>query len=116
MRYDEENCRLFGKGYQCNDYVFKWPDGRPFEPDYVTHHFAKVLARNGLEHIRFHELRHTFATMALQNGVDVKTVSSMLGHYSADLPLFPSKPARFFRVLGQNWVRNRGIPILLVWR
>ena len=82
-----ENCRLFGKGYQRNDYVFKWPDGRPFEPDYVTHHFAKVLARNGLEHIRFHELRHTFATMALQNGVDVKTVSSMLGHYSAGFTL-----------------------------
>ena len=36
---------------------------------------------------RFHELRHTFATMALQNGVDVKTVSSMLGHYSAGFTL-----------------------------
>lgn len=32
---------------------------------------------------RLHELRHTFATMALQNGVDVKTVSTMLGHYDA---------------------------------
>lgn len=36
---------------------------------------------------RFHELRHTFATMALQNGVDVKTVSSMLGHYDAGFTL-----------------------------
>ena len=35
----------------------------------------------------FHDLRHTFATMALQNGVDVKTVSSMLGHYSAGFTL-----------------------------
>ena len=39
------------------------------------------------EHIRFHDLRHTFATMALQNGVDVKTVSSMLGHYDAGFTL-----------------------------
>ncbi len=36
---------------------------------------------------RFHELRHTFATTALQNGVDIKTVSSMLGHSSAGFTL-----------------------------
>lgn len=36
---------------------------------------------------RFHELRHTFATLALQNGVDVKTVSGMLGHFSAGFTL-----------------------------
>ena len=41
---------------------------------------------NGLI-FRFHELRHTFATLALQNGVDVKTVSSMLGHYDAGFTL-----------------------------
>ena len=37
--------------------------------------------------IRFHDLRHTFATLALQNGIDVKTVSSMLGHSSAGFTL-----------------------------
>ena len=47
----------------------------------------RVLARAGLPKVRFHDLRHTFATMALQNGVDVKTVSSMLGHYSAGFTL-----------------------------
>ena len=36
---------------------------------------------------RFHELSHTFATMALSSGVDVKTLSSMLGHYSAGFTL-----------------------------
>ena len=41
----------------------------------------------GLGHIRFHDLRHTFATLALQNGVDIKTVSSMLGHYDAGFTL-----------------------------
>ena len=46
-----------------------------------------MLERAGLAKFRFHDLRHTFATMALQNGVDVKTVSSMLGHYDAGFTL-----------------------------
>lgn len=47
----------------------------------------KILKEAGLEHIRFHDLRHTFATLALQNGVDVKTVSAMLGHSNAGFTL-----------------------------
>mgnify|MGYP004600010917 CR=1 FL=1 len=56
-------------------------------PDSVLHMLQRVLKRAGLPRIRFHDLRHTFATMALQNGVDVKTVSSMLGHYSVGFTL-----------------------------
>ena len=41
----------------------------------------------GMSICRFHDLRHTFATMALSSGVDVKTLSSMLGHYSAGFTL-----------------------------
>ena len=47
----------------------------------------RVLKRAGLPYVRFHDLRHTFATLALQNGVDVKTVSSILGHFSAGFTL-----------------------------
>ena len=65
------------------EYVFPSPNGNPISPDSVLHMLLRVLARAGLPKVRFHDLRHTFATMALQNGVDVKTVSSMLGHYSA---------------------------------
>ena len=48
--------------------------------DSVLHMLQRVLKRAGLERIRFHDLRHTFATLALQNGVDVKTVQEVLGH------------------------------------
>ena len=48
-------------------------------PDSVLHMLQRVLKRAGLPRIRFHDLRHTFATMALQNGVDVKTVSADAG-------------------------------------
>lgn len=56
-------------------------------PDSVLHRLQRVLKRAGLPRIRFHDLRHTFATLALQNGVDVKNVSGMLGHYSGGFTL-----------------------------
>ena len=47
-----------------------------------------LLKKAGIDgNIRFHDLRHTYATLAIQNGVDVKTVSSILGHYSAGFTL-----------------------------
>ncbi|MDU3681672.1 MAG: tyrosine-type recombinase/integrase [Flavonifractor plautii] len=54
-----------------------------YHPDSVVNLHKKILKDAGLGHLRFHDLRHTFATTALQNGVDVKTVSSMLGHFDA---------------------------------
>lgn len=47
----------------------------------------KILNDAGIEHLRFHDLRHSFATYALQSGADVKTLSCMLGHYSAGFTL-----------------------------
>ena len=71
-----------------NQYMFPSPvTGEMYHPDSVVKLHEKILKDAGLEHIRFHDLRHTFATLALQNGVDVKTVSSMLGHYDAGFTL-----------------------------
>ena len=72
---------------QKDEYVFPSPYGGPMSPDSVLHMLHRVLKRAGLERIRFHDLRHTFSVLALQNGVDVKTLSSMLGHYSAGFTL-----------------------------
>ena len=68
-------------------YVFPSPNGGPISPDSVQNMLNRVLKRAGLPKIRVHDLRHTFATLALQNGVDIKTVSGMLGHYSAGFTL-----------------------------
>ena len=68
-------------------YVFPSPTGGPISPDSILHMLHRVLKRAGLAQVRFHDLRHTFATLALQNGVDIKTVSGMLGHYSAGFTL-----------------------------
>ena len=72
---------------QKDEYVFPSPYGGPMSPDSVLHMLQRVLKRTGLERIRFHDLRHTFSVMALQNGMDVKTLSAMLGHYSAGFTL-----------------------------
>lgn len=76
------------KNYPDNPYMFPSPTtGEMYYPDSVVNLHKKILKDAGLPHIRFHDLRHTFATLALQNGVDVKTVSSMLGHYDAGFTL-----------------------------
>ena len=71
-----------------NPYMFpSSATGEMYYPDSVVTLHKKILKDAGLPHIRFHDLRHTFATVALQNGVDVKTVSNMLGHYDAGFTL-----------------------------
>lgn len=69
-------------------YMFPSPTtGEMYHPDSVVNIHKKILKDAGLPHLRFHDLRHTFATLALQNGIDVKTVSAMLGHYDAGFTL-----------------------------
>ena len=72
-----------------NPILFPSPrTGGYWSPDAVSRINRKLLAMAGIEeHVRFHDLRHTFATMALSSGVDVKTLSSMLGHFSAGFTL-----------------------------
>ena len=55
----------------------------PITPGVVRRRLQLILEHAGCKHVRFHDLRHTFATLALQNGMDVKTLSAMLGHVSA---------------------------------
>ena len=55
----------------------------PVDPNAAYRHMKTLLQRAGLPSIRFHDLRHTFATLALESGMDVKTLSAMLGHVSA---------------------------------
>lgn len=76
----EADKKLCGKSYVDSGYVFRWPDGHPFAPDYVSKHFAKLLEMHGFPHIRFHELRHSSASNLLSMGYTLKDVQEWLGH------------------------------------
>ena len=55
----------------------------PLNPGSVYDRLQLILEHASCKQVRFHDLRHTFATLALQNGMDVKTLSAMQGHVSA---------------------------------
>ena len=60
---------------------------QPRHPAAVYYRFQKILERANCKRVRFHDLRHTFATMALESGMDIKTLSAMIGHVSAETTL-----------------------------
>jgi integrase len=64
------------------DLVFTKPDGSPIHPDTVSDTFDRRVKSSGLRRIRLHDLRHTWATLALEAGVPIKVVSEVLGHAS----------------------------------
>ncbi len=77
----QEACRqLCGNCYHESDYIFVNDMGVPYKPNYVTQHFKSVLLKNRLRNIRFHDLRHTCASLLLKNGVNMKDIQEWLGH------------------------------------
>ena len=82
--------RLIGrKKHSCSPWIFHNPlrPETPLNPGAAYHQLKKTLKEAGLPDIRFHDLRHTFATQALASGVDAKTLSGILGHTKASFTL-----------------------------
>lgn len=77
---EQENRRLFGKQYVDNDYIFKWQNGKPYAPDYITMKFSKLLKQHKLRHIRLHDLRHSCASLLVSMGFELKDIQEWLGH------------------------------------
>lgn len=76
-----------GPAYDDQDLVFARADGRPYEPDEFSREFDRKSKRIGVPRIRLHDLRHTWATLALQAGIHPKVVSERLGHSTIAITL-----------------------------
>lgn len=74
--------------HPANPYLFPSPrTGETWDPDGFRRLHDRIIKEIGAEHVRFHDMRHTFATLSLKSGVDVRTLSETLGHFSAGFTL-----------------------------
>lgn len=73
--------------YESSGFVCTRSDGKPLNPDFVTHHFQRVLKAAGLPTIRFHDLRHSAVYALRKGGCDAKDIQSWLGHSSVSTTL-----------------------------
>lgn len=81
VKSQQENYKeFFGSEYKESDYIFTWPDGSLIQPDYVSKKFKKLLKKNDLSLINFHNLRHTTASILVKKGFDIKSIQMWLRH------------------------------------
>ena len=71
-----------GRLLKPDDLVFSNAEGKPLDPGVLSHNFARIAKRAGLRNVRFHDLRHTFASLMLLRGAKPKVISEALGHAS----------------------------------
>ena len=78
----ENNKKLCGNSYNQDylEYICVDDGGNIIRPDYVTETFLKLLKKKNLKIIRFHDLRHTCASILLKNGANMKEIQAWLGH------------------------------------
>jgi integrase len=82
---DEIN--YYGGFYNDKGYIFTMPLGTCVEPHTMRDAFEFLLKEADIKHANFHALRHTFATRAIENGVNVKTLSDILGHSQVQITM-----------------------------
>lgn len=78
----KKNEVLFGESYDhsWDGYLIRYPDGKLVTPNALTNKFAAFIKKNNLKPIRFHDLRHSCASILYANGVDILTIQKILGH------------------------------------
>src|ERR1019366_1118158 len=79
--------RALGREYPSHGLLMVNEVGRPLHPDTITTRFNRLVDRSGVPRIRLHDVRHTYATLAMDQGVDPKTLSDRIGHANTSVTL-----------------------------
>ena len=76
----DENRKTFGDTFIESDYIFTWQDGKLYRPEYITRTFQRILKENGFQKMRYHDLRHSTASILHDNGWSLKDIQDWLRH------------------------------------
>lgn len=102
-RKQELQKELAGDKYNDTGYVFVREDGTLMRPDYLTRTFQKVVENNGFGHMRFHDLRHSTASILYEKGWGLKEIQMWLGH--SDI----SVTADIYTHISNEQLRQKGV-------
>lgn len=78
---------MCGPAYEDDGLVCCWPNGKFIFPSHISHTFSALVAKLDIPRVRFHDLRHTHATLLLKSGIHPKVVSERLGHSTIGLTM-----------------------------
>ncbi len=80
LRFPFQQVVIAGTTWQHDAHVFTTVQGRPIDPTNLTRTFTTIVRKAGLRRIRFHGLRHSTATLLLEQGVELVVIKELLGH------------------------------------
>jgi integrase len=116
VRAEQEQYRkLCGKSYNKDEgkYIYTDALGNRIKPDYLSGQFPIFLERNGFRHIRFHDLRHSCASLLLANGVSLKQIQDWLGHSTfkttADIYAHLESDSKLAAAAALTWIDNTSL-------
>jgi integrase len=111
----EEHRKLCGRSYNKDESKYIYTDalGNRIKPDYLSSQFPVFLERKGFRHIRFHDLRHSCASLLLANGVSLKQIQDWLGHSTfkttADIYAHLDSDSKLAAAKALTWIDNTSL-------
>ena len=115
----ERNRKLCGKSYNMEEshYIYTDALGNRIKPSYLTGMFPEFMEKNGFRRLRFHDLRHSCASLLLANGVPLKAIQEWLGHSDFAITANTYAHLEFSSKLASaeamSWIENTSLAGLL---